>query len=168
MATEHDFSEAMGLASNGKKDDYEVIDAVLASSSPQRHSSYSKSCAKTCKTKLGECAKMILSCTKRKVDLPEIPESFDLIGARVTEINVKGRHLDLPHLVLHSKKQRLSIYLFCATMAEKLMNEHSSKILEGVHGCAECGILARRRGEFLMLLVSDMPPSQLAAIAEEL
>ncbi|MFT7616519.1 MAG: hypothetical protein ACI97A_000141 [Planctomycetota bacterium] len=118
-------------------------------------------------------AKLASDCMKQSVNIPCLPERFELVGARRTGLEFNGKTIEVPHLIMMSEDETLSVYVICdsqsAEIAKGLHEIASSKTKEScLLGCPQRGVMVRKCNDVWLVLISKMAYKKLKVLAEEI
>ncbi len=123
------------------------------------------------KRRYEECNKLVSEVMGRPVELRCLPKDFKLVAARKAELRFQGRTLIVPHLVLMSDKDRLSVYVICGSQSEEIAKGlhkiastkcRNSELL----GCSQRGVMVKKCGEVWYVMISQMDYQKLKTVAE--
>ncbi len=119
------------------------------------------------------CAKLVSECMGRNVELPNLPKRFELVAARHAKLSFGGKIIQVPHLILMSKTEKLSVYVICDAQGEEIakgLHEIVSRKNKSacLLGCPQRGVMVRRVKDVWMVLISKMGYQKLQTVAEEI
>ena len=120
-----------------------------------------------------KCTKLVSDCMGRKVSMPTLPERFELVGARRAELTFNGKTIVVPHLILMTDTERLSVYVICGSQSAEIskgLHEvvNSKKKDSCLLGCPQRGVMVRKSGDVWLVLISEMDYKKLQSVAEDI